>query len=500
MLGVYTAFPLSTIRGELQGEPITVPGSTEKRCLLRLPELSRAFRVGRRESSTLSEVLREAWDGDPINVPNRGSNALVASGYSIGVLGDITPGALSKLLSTGTEAFDGYANRFLWCSVVSQRDLPSGGNIAVLDVFIERLKAVLNKAKNAGEVVRDAEAERLWASVYPSLKASGDSVPHTDRARPYVVRLSLLYALGDGDKVIRVPHLKAALAVWEWCRRSASALFGSPLPTTPNPEPDPLWLSLLNAITASPGVSRSELVIAFRRQGNAEVIGQALNSLRSNGQAHARYTQSPNGGPKRECWYPGSELEKPNNMSSATPVTDPVPPVPVPVVGTQTTNYTAPNLFTGLVVDTETLTTLTSTAEIRKQVSCLPDTANAEPEEKNGEEVVQRFPAGVVADRSQTAHTTMLQLTADGGVYSQQISEPPDAEWVAELWHFPKTKSPRTPEADMAIQDAILRNGDLRWENERVVGYGLAPDEVDWILRNPKKAELIAKRKLGNAT
>jgi hypothetical protein len=503
---------IERVRDELRtvdkkGEPVTVPGSEEKRCLLRLPELSRAFRVGRRESSTLSEVLREAWDGDPINVPNRGSNALIASGYSIGVLGDITPGALSKLLSTGTEAVDGYANRFLWCSVASQRDISEGGNIAVLDAYAGRLKAVLSVARGAGEVVRDAGAKALWEQVYPALKASGDRVPHTDRARPYVVRLSLIYALADGEKVIRVPHLKAALAVWEWCRRSASALFGSPLPTTPTPEPDPLWLSLLNAITASPGVSRSELVIAFRRQGNAEVIGQALNSLRSNGQAHARYTQSPNGGPKRECWYPGSELEKPNNMFPATPVTDPVPAVAVPVVGTQTTNCTTPNLFTGLVVDTETPTTLTSTAERQKEVSCLSNTVNPESELQNGEEVVQQFPSeadfdqSAVADsRPKTAHTTMLQLTANGGVYSQQISEPPDAEWVAELWHFPKTKSPRTPEADKAIQDAILRCVDLRWENERVVGYGVSHDEVDWIMRNPKKAELIAKRKSGEST
>ena len=59
-------------------------------------------------------MLREAWDGDPIHIPNRGGNALTATGYSVAAIGDITPGALQKLLSTGTEAVDGYANMFLW--------------------------------------------------------------------------------------------------------------------------------------------------------------------------------------------------------------------------------------------------------------------------------------------------------------------------------------------------------------------------------------------------
>jgi hypothetical protein len=167
-----------------KGQQIIIPGSPEKRCLLRLSELSQAFKVGRRESSTLSETLRQAWDGDPIHIPNRGGNALTATGYSVGVVGDITPGALGKIMATGTESVDGYANRFLWAMTRRVRPLEFGGRLDKADPFAPKLSAMLDKAKGMGQVAwgHDAgacpKAKALWVRVYPALSVSGDTVPH----------------------------------------------------------------------------------------------------------------------------------------------------------------------------------------------------------------------------------------------------------------------------------------------------------------------------------
>ena len=150
--------------------------------------------------------------------------------------GDITPGALAKMLATGTEVFDGFANRFLWCCVQSPRSLPDGGNINVLEPFLPRLAEALTFAKAVGEMKRDDEAKALWHKVYKSLQFSGDRVPQTGRARPYVVRLSMLYALADCSAVIRIEHLQGALAVWNYCVESAAMLFKGE-----QPEPNPLW-------------------------------------------------------------------------------------------------------------------------------------------------------------------------------------------------------------------------------------------------------------------
>jgi hypothetical protein len=295
-----------TVNRQGVAEETVIPGAGDKRCLVRLSELSRCFKLNRRENATLSEHLREAWDGDPIHVPNRKANALGSSGYGISLVGDITPGALQKTLATGTEAFDGFANRFLWVKVKSPRSIPDPANMAALEPFLPRLASVLALAREAGELKRDAEAKALWDGVYPALKSSGDGVPHTDRARPYVVRLSMLYALVDGSAVIRVEHLKAALAVWDYCRESARMLFTGDQPDNP----DPLWLEVLNAIDAKPGVLRSKLTEQFKRKANAEQLKEVLSWLLKQGKAHP--TVENTGGRKAERWWSGRPADNPD--------------------------------------------------------------------------------------------------------------------------------------------------------------------------------------------
>jgi hypothetical protein len=306
------------------GNVKNMPGASDKRCLLRLSELSKCFKIQRRENSTLSDNLREAWDGEPIHVPNRKGNALATTGYTVSVFGDITPGVVRKLLEGGTEGFDGFANRFLWCVVQSGRDLPSGGNIEVLKPFLERLKAAMAFAKSVGQMKRDADADALWCEVYPSLKRSGDSVPHTDRARPYVVRLSMLYALADCSAVIRREHLAAALAVWDYCRASARLLF-SPDPVGGKVQPDPLWLSLLNAICRKPGISRTELREVAGHKVKAEEIEAALASLVAAGKVYPKMVQPEGGGRPAERWWPVLGPTG-DGETESVPVDNPSPP------------------------------------------------------------------------------------------------------------------------------------------------------------------------------
>jgi hypothetical protein len=299
------------------GTAQVIQGATDKRCLLRLSELSGCFKKGRREGSTLSEYLREAWDGDTISIPNRKGNDLKASDYAVSMIADITPDALRKLLSTGTEAFDGFANRFLWVAVQWVRYLPRGGSMEPLTPFIERLKTALAFGKTAGELKCDADANALWDRVYPELFHSADSVPHTSRARPYVLRLSMLYALADCSKTIKVEHLRAALAVWEYCRCSARLIFSSQGEAIA----EPLWLQVLNAITQSPGIAKGELLRAFRSVSADELDG-LLASLESKGLAYRKMVQANGAGRPAEQWYPaGSDGDGDSDAAD-----NPIPP------------------------------------------------------------------------------------------------------------------------------------------------------------------------------
>jgi hypothetical protein len=279
-----------------------IPGAADKRRLLRLSELSTCFKHGRRENATLSEHLREAWDGEPMQIPNRKSNGLSASDYAISLVGDITPEMLERLMGGGgTEGFDGWANRFLWAKVKRSRFLDEGGNIDVLKPFLNRLQSALSFAKTAGEVKKDDEAKVLWKKVYPALATSGDDVPHTDRARPQALRLAMIYALADCSAVIRLDHLQAALGAWEYCRESAKLLF----PVVAQAEPDPLWLQVSNAIARSPGVKRGDLTVAFKHKAKADELDKALAYLEAQGLAHRRTLQG--GGRPAECWFPGGK-------------------------------------------------------------------------------------------------------------------------------------------------------------------------------------------------
>ena len=105
-------------------------------------------------------------------------------------------------------------------------------------------------------------------------------------------------------------------------------MFGNPL----SPEPDPLWLKLLNTITQNPGVTRSELLRGLRN--TSSVIGDALEGLRVKGLAYPVVYQNPNGGSRGEKWYPGKGdggEDQSNNQHHLTPSPNPLPP---PVEGT----------------------------------------------------------------------------------------------------------------------------------------------------------------------
>jgi hypothetical protein len=309
-----------------------IPGASDKRCLIRLSELSRCFKAQRRENSLLSEHLREMWDGEPVHVLNRQHNALTSSGYALSLFGDITPKALVKALATGTESFDGFANRFLWVKVRSPLSLPDAGDMSVIQPFLTPLSEALTYAKSAGQLKRDEGASRLWHKVYDDLKTSGDHIPHTDRARPFSVRLSMLYALADKSQVIREVHLRAALSVLDYCRESARLLFMEEDESRRKPETkdDPFWLKVLNVIVAHPGINRRSLHESFGGHLKADELTEALDYLLANRLAYRQTI--PSGGRPAECWFPAKREPDDRDYTPSFP----------PPGGTTASNQTKP--------------------------------------------------------------------------------------------------------------------------------------------------------------
>jgi hypothetical protein len=60
-----------------------------------------------------------------------------------------------------------------------------------------------------------------------------------DRGQDQVIRLAVLYALGDLADEIKVEHVRAALALWRYCARSAEVILSVPygrIPPKVNPD------------------------------------------------------------------------------------------------------------------------------------------------------------------------------------------------------------------------------------------------------------------------
>jgi hypothetical protein len=133
----------------------------------------------------------------------------------------------------------------------------------------------------------------------------------TGRAEAQVLRLSALYAALDRSNFIRLPHLHAALTVWDFCSYSAASLFGACVG-------DSVADRILEALQAAEnGLTRKQIRDLFHGNISSSSIDQALGKLSSLGAAASRSTGA-SGGRRATLWAAiGHEYAEP--MKEETP-------------------------------------------------------------------------------------------------------------------------------------------------------------------------------------
>jgi hypothetical protein len=296
--------PIEKRTGKKVGDDVTYEtsiddcGESDKRLLAIESEFASVLKTMDRLGSTLSPILRQAWDSGDLRVMTKNSPAQ-ASAAHISIVGHITEEELRRNL-TSTEAANGFANRFLWVLSRRSKCLPEGGDLQVEDLepFAQRLKKdVVAGAPYMTELKRDSEAKELWARVYEQLSEGKPGLigSVTNRAEAQVLRLSLLYAVLDRSTVIRVPHLVAALAVWQYCEWSAIAIFGDSL----GYEVADKILANLRSNTG--GLTLTEISALFGRNKNERAIRDALSLLQSRRLAHCEKLRTS--GRSIERWF-----------------------------------------------------------------------------------------------------------------------------------------------------------------------------------------------------
>lgn len=273
-----------------------VDGVADQRILVYEEEYSRLLTAASRQNSTLSPVLRVAWDGDTLSNRTR-KETLTAEHAHVGFVGHITIDEL-RLKLPGVEIANGFANRILHVAACRTQLLPNPGQLPSADVerFGAALADALDLARSAGPLTRSPGFERAWEHFYRVLESQPAAGPIYDaltaRGSAHVLRLSLVYALLDRSHVLLESHLNAAAAFWEYCEASVAYIWGAKLSDS---DVDRLYSAVVNAGPA--GLSRTEISALFSNNRSKPQLDVLVAQLERAGVA--RVEQQLGGGRPR---------------------------------------------------------------------------------------------------------------------------------------------------------------------------------------------------------
>lgn len=281
------------------GEMVTVTldtGVGDKRMLCREAEMASVFRRAQRQTNTVSEILRSAWETGNLSTMTR-NEPLRATHAHVSVIGDITLEELRATLDS-TEIANGFANRFAWVFVQRSKLLPfpTQPDARDFEEIAKRFRQSLRVARQPRLMKFSSAARDIWRVAYPNLSADRDGITGAILARSeaQVLRFSLIYALLDGSDEIGDEPLLAALAAHRYVEASVEHIWKG---ISGSPDAD----AILSALRSSPGgLTRTAISAIFGRNISAGRIDRALQSLVRLGRATLS-TEKTNGRPA-EVW------------------------------------------------------------------------------------------------------------------------------------------------------------------------------------------------------
>lgn len=272
-------------------------GVSDKRLWVLEPEFASVLRVMQRDGSTLSAVVRQAWDGGTLNTLVK-NNPARATLPHIAITGHIVPDELRRYLDR-SELAGGFINRFLLFAARRPHTRPDGDEIPdrLLEPFAKQLREARAWAKQPRILRRDDGARALWAERYEALTADREGLygAACSRAEAQILRLSVLYAAIECSELIRLVHLEAALAVWAYCDASAQWAFG-------DATGDPVADEILTGLRRTGELDRTDIYQLLGRHVSRPRIATALGLLLRLGRAGMQV--DPTAGRSREVWFP----------------------------------------------------------------------------------------------------------------------------------------------------------------------------------------------------
>jgi hypothetical protein len=278
-------------------EELVDEGVKDKRLFVLEEELSNVLKQTERDSNTLSEMARRAWDSREKLQKLTISNPVTATNPHVSIVGHITEDELRKRLNE-TEMANGLGNRFIWLCVKRSNliALPSRIPEALVGELGVRVHRALDHARRNAEFAFTDEARAMWVEIYPHISRDlpGLLGALTGRAEAHTLRLALIYAALDCADAIGEPHLQAALALMDYAADSVLYLFGD---ATGNDVAD----RILSELREAGDLTRTEISKLFSGNVKAQRITTALEQLEALKLAAPR-TNSETGGRAATIW------------------------------------------------------------------------------------------------------------------------------------------------------------------------------------------------------
>lgn len=278
----------AAITEEEDGKKVTRenPNYTQGRMLIRFAEVSSLFKGMRAEWSTMSQALREVYDGTPL------SNELAKEGdseqfqvnepYTIGLLGDITPWELTETIQN-VDFSNGVANRFVWCHARKTKTLAHPPLLPDYTDIAERLKAVMPTRRHQLAFSEGGSAAwEAWVLSLP-LEESGRLGSACGRMRPNALRIAILFAVLDEARMvlpgqsilIEATHVRGAAIIMDRHKATVAWFLDRPAkipPTLPDATKTKMWhqTTKVRAALKNGRITGNELYILLKHMSATE--------------------------------------------------------------------------------------------------------------------------------------------------------------------------------------------------------------------------------------
>lgn len=223
-----------------EGNPTVEPGVPEKRMLLNLSELGSVLSLVRRPGSTLSTVIRNAYDAVPLETNSKTQPVTVAE-HHIGMSASITPAELVGLMfdakDSSASADNGLGNRPLYAFVrrtkLVSRPTRAEGCDEITETLwanVVRVYAALQPTgpHRSAHLEFSAEGAAAWDAIYSGLDSERGSSERAHKLHGRVTtntrKLAAILAVMSGEHTVGPEAVRAAAAWAAYCSKTVDVV------------------------------------------------------------------------------------------------------------------------------------------------------------------------------------------------------------------------------------------------------------------------------------